>query len=134
MLVLDIGLLGLAFFTGPVFYLMRALNDDTEETVRKIASARAFCKRAGLRPKLSQKVIAHLEYVHVVRKLEFDEERLLKELSEPLREEVQDQRCENVRSFLKEDVFAKEARKVFGTDILSSENSEKFIRLLSMKL
>ena len=69
-------------------------------------------------------MIAHLEYVHIVRKLEFDWESLLKELSEPLREEVQDQRCENVRSFLKQDVFANEARKVFGTDILNSSNAK----------
>ena len=48
---LFIGIIGLAYFTGVFVQLIRALNDDTEKTVSKIASARAFCKRAGLKPK-----------------------------------------------------------------------------------
>ena len=96
-----VGLLGgivwLAYFTSTMVHLVTTLNQSSERALEKISAIKTFCQHANLTPELRGRVMSHLEYVLLVRKLDFDWKKLLFELSEPLRAEVSLQRC---KSFL----------------------------------
>ena len=97
--------------------------ESAEEALKKISRVKAFCSNAKLTGELVDRMMGHLEYVFLVRKLDLSRLSILQELSDPLKAEVALQRC---KPFLLNSKF----RETMGMDAVSGKDKPLFIKQL----
>eukprot|EP00966_Prymnesium_polylepis_P061783 1434032-Prymnesium_polylepis.1 len=87
------GTVWLAYFTSTMVQLVANMNASEERARAKIGSVAHFCKHAQLPKEIEARVRKHLEHVLLAKRIPFETDRLLCELSPPLRSEVALHRC-----------------------------------------
>ena len=121
------GTVWLAYFTSTLVQLVTTINHQEELARAKIGRVAMFCRHAKIPPPLQARVRNHLEHVLLAKKLSFDTDELLAELSAPLRGEVALHRCS---SFMLNPKFV----GILGGGADGGVQQGKFIKALVRKL